>query len=147
MTLTTKSFVQDTAKLGVGRRTVERQIQIAKNLTAEAKQIIRDADAKISKKTAMKLSRLESEQQKEAGGRGHRRMGGTGRTGRTLCPLLLREQALCQLSGIGDRLKRSQQGLQLYAGYLPGRDHRLCAQVLPGDRVVFPPIMRRCFHP
>lgn len=69
MTLTTKSFVQDTAdKLGVGRRTVERQIQTAKNLTTEAKQIIRDADAKISKKTAMKLSRLEPEQQKEAAG-------------------------------------------------------------------------------
>lgn len=32
MTLTSKSFVQDTAeKLGIGKRTVERQIQTAKN--------------------------------------------------------------------------------------------------------------------
>lgn len=69
MSATTKSFVEDTAeKLGVDPRTVRRQIQTAKNLTTEAKQIIRDADAKISKKTAMKLSRLEPEQQKEAAG-------------------------------------------------------------------------------
>lgn len=64
-----KSFVQDTAeKLGVGKRTIERQIQTARNLTPEAKQIIRDSDTKISKKAAMKLSRLEPEQQKEAAG-------------------------------------------------------------------------------
>lgn len=62
-----KPFVEDTAeKLGVTRRTVERQIQAAKNLTSEAKEIIRGADTKISKKTAMKLSRLEPEQQQEA---------------------------------------------------------------------------------
>ena len=37
MTQTTKSFAQDTAeKLCIGRRTVERQVQIAKNLTSEA---------------------------------------------------------------------------------------------------------------
>lgn len=62
-----KSFVQDTAdKLGVVPRTVERQIQTAKNLVPEAKEIIRDTDTKLSKKAAMKLSRLEPEQQKEA---------------------------------------------------------------------------------
>lgn len=65
--LETKSFVQDTAeKLGVGKRTVERQIQTAKKLTPETKEIIKDADTKITKKTALKLSRLEPEQQKEA---------------------------------------------------------------------------------
>lgn len=62
-----KSFVQDTAeKLGVVPRTVERQIQTAKNLTPEAKEIIREADTKVTKKAALKLSRLEPEQQKEA---------------------------------------------------------------------------------
>ena len=67
MTQTTKSFVQDTAeKLGVGKRTVERQIQTAKNLTSEAKDIIRDTGTKITKKDALKLSRLKPEQQKEA---------------------------------------------------------------------------------
>ena len=64
---TTKSFVQDTAdRLGVVPRTVERQIRTARNLTPEAKEIIRDADAKLSKKTAMELSRLEPDQQREA---------------------------------------------------------------------------------
>lgn len=64
-----KSFVDDTAeKLGVAPRTVRRQIQTAKNLTPEAKQIIRDADVKITKKAAMKLSRLEPGQQREAAG-------------------------------------------------------------------------------
>ena len=67
MTQTTKSFVQDTAeKLGVGKRTVERQIQTAKNLTPEAKEIIRGSDTKITKEAALKLSRMEPEQQKEA---------------------------------------------------------------------------------
>lgn len=62
-----RSFVQDTAeKLGVGKRTVERQIQTAKNLTPEAKSIIRDSGAKMTKKDAMKLSRLKPEQQKDA---------------------------------------------------------------------------------
>lgn len=62
-----KSFAQDTAeKLGVVPRTVERQIQTVKNLAPEAKEIIRDTDMKISKKAAMKLSRLEPAQQKEA---------------------------------------------------------------------------------
>lgn len=65
--LETKSVAQDTAeKLGVVPRTVERQIQTAKNLTQEAKEIIKNADKKISKKEALKLSRLEPEDQKEA---------------------------------------------------------------------------------
>lgn len=69
MSATTKSFVEDTAeKLGVNPRTVRRQIQTAKNLTPEAKQIIRDADVKITKKAAMRLSQLEAGQQKEAAG-------------------------------------------------------------------------------
>lgn len=67
MSLTRKSFVQDTAdKLGVAPRTVERQIKTAKNLAPEVKEIIKDTDIKLSKKTTMELSRLEPEQQKEA---------------------------------------------------------------------------------
>lgn len=67
MSATTKSFVEDTAeKLGVDPRTVRRQIQTAKNLTPEAKEIMRDTDKKISKKATMELSRLRPEQQKEA---------------------------------------------------------------------------------
>ncbi len=67
MSATSKSFVEDTAeKLNIAPRTVRREIQTAKNLTTEAKEIIRNADAKISKKAAMKLSRLEPGQQKEA---------------------------------------------------------------------------------
>ncbi len=67
MSATSKSFVDDTAeKLGVDPRTVRRELQTAKNLTPEAKKIIRDADIKITKKDALKLSRLTPEQQKEA---------------------------------------------------------------------------------
>lgn len=67
MSHTSKSFVQDTAdKLGVVPRTVERQIQTARNLTAEAKKIIKESETKLSQKAALKLSRLEPEQQKEA---------------------------------------------------------------------------------
>lgn len=62
-----RSFAQDTAeKLGVTPRTVERQIQTARNLVPEAKEIIRDTDTRLSKKAAMKLSRLEPDRQKEA---------------------------------------------------------------------------------
>ncbi len=62
-----KPFIQDTAdKLGVHPSTVARQIQTAKNLTPEAKEIIRNSDAKITKTDALKLSRLEPERQKEA---------------------------------------------------------------------------------
>lgn len=62
-----KPFIQDTAeKLGVHPTTVARQIQTAKNLTTEAKDIIRDTGTKITKKDALKLSRLEPEQQRDA---------------------------------------------------------------------------------
>lgn len=51
-----KSFAEDTAeKLGVSTRTIERQIQTAKNLTPEAKRIIRNSDTDISKSDALKL--------------------------------------------------------------------------------------------
>ena len=61
--LETKSFAQDaTDKLGVSSRTVEIQIQTAKNLTPAAKEIIRGSDTKVTKANALKLSRLESEQ-------------------------------------------------------------------------------------
>lgn len=64
---TSKSFVQDTAeKLGIAQRTIRQQIQTAKNLSPETKEIIKDTDTKITQKTALKLSRLEPEQQKEA---------------------------------------------------------------------------------
>lgn len=64
---TSKPFVQDTAeKLGVTPRTVRSQIQTAKNLTAEAKDIIRDTGTKITKAGALKLSRLPAEQQADA---------------------------------------------------------------------------------
>lgn len=63
---TVKSFVKDTAdKLGVSPRTVERQIQIAKNLTPEAKGIIQSSGKRITKGDALKLSRLEPGQQVE----------------------------------------------------------------------------------
>ena len=62
-----KPFTQDTAeKWGMGRRTVERAIETAKNLTPEAKEIIRGADKKVTKHSALKISRLAPEQQKEA---------------------------------------------------------------------------------
>ena len=63
--LETKSFSQDSSeKLGVTPRTIERKIQIAKNLTPEVKKIVDDND--IGFRNALKLSRLEPEQQKEA---------------------------------------------------------------------------------
>lgn len=64
---TSKSFVDDTAeKLGVNPSTLKRQIQTAKNLTPEAKTIIKNSDTNISKTNALKLSRLEPEQQEQA---------------------------------------------------------------------------------
>ena len=63
--LETKSFAQDTAeKIGVTPRTVERKVQIAKNLTPEAKGIVKRND--IGFKNALKLSRLPPEQQEDA---------------------------------------------------------------------------------
>lgn len=64
---TSKGFVQNTAdKLGVSPRTVETQIQTAKNLTPATKEIIRGSDAKVTKTNALKLSRLKPEQQEDA---------------------------------------------------------------------------------
>ncbi len=61
------SFIEDTAeKLSVHPATVRREIQTAKNLTAEAKTILRESNAKLTKKEALKLSRLPSEQQEDA---------------------------------------------------------------------------------
>ena len=65
--LKAKSFAQDAAdKLGVSSRTVEIQIQTAKNLTPTTKEIIRDSHTKVTKTNALKLSRLEPEQQEDA---------------------------------------------------------------------------------
>ena len=61
------SFVQDTAeKMGVSPSTVRRQIQAARDMTPEAKHILQESGTDISQKGALKLSRLEPEQQKEA---------------------------------------------------------------------------------
>ena len=60
-----KSFVDDTAeKLGVDPSTIRRQLQTARDLTPEVKEILRDA--KVTKSDALKLSRLSSAQQREA---------------------------------------------------------------------------------
>ena len=65
MPLRSKSFTADTSeKLGVSKTTIERQIRIAEKLTPEARELIRHSD--ISKKTALKLTHLEPEQQIEA---------------------------------------------------------------------------------
>lgn len=62
---TSKSFISDTAeKLGVTPRTIAKRIQVAKNLTPETKEIVKEND--VGFKNALKLSRLEPEQQKEA---------------------------------------------------------------------------------
>ena len=62
-----KSFVEDTAeKMNVTPRTVRRQLQTAKNLDADAGNIIKTAKLKISKKGTMALSRLEPDKQREA---------------------------------------------------------------------------------
>ena len=62
-----KPFSEDTAdKLGVSKRTVERRVQPAANLTPEAKKPIRDAGDKITKGDALKISRLPPDQQAEA---------------------------------------------------------------------------------
>ena len=60
-----KPFSEDTAdKWGVDKRTVERQVQIAKNLTPEAKGILLASDAKLTKKDALKLLRRYYSQSK-----------------------------------------------------------------------------------
>lgn len=63
--LETKPFAEDTAeKIGVAARTVRSKIQVVKNLTPEVKGLVKEKD--IGFKNAVKLSRLEPEQQKEA---------------------------------------------------------------------------------
>ena len=65
--LEAKPFSEDTAdKLGVSKRTVERLVQTAANLTPEAKKIIHEADTTITKGAALKISRLPPDQQAEA---------------------------------------------------------------------------------
>lgn len=67
MHATSKPFVQDTAeKTGVNPSTVQRQVQTAKNLTPNAKKILRESNMKIAKTTALKLSQLPPEEQTEA---------------------------------------------------------------------------------
>ena len=57
-----KPFTQDTAEtLGISRRTVEQEIQIADSLTPEVAEIVKSAD--IPKTAALKLARLEPEKQ------------------------------------------------------------------------------------
>lgn len=63
--LKSKSFAQDTSeKLGVVPRTIERKVQIAKNLTPEVKKIVDENS--IGFQNALKLSRLPPDRQKEA---------------------------------------------------------------------------------
>lgn len=62
-----KSFSQDAAeKLGVSPRTIERWIQIARDLTPEAKEILQHSDKKISQQNLLKLTHLDPEHQEEA---------------------------------------------------------------------------------
>lgn len=62
-----KSFVRDTAdKLGISPRSVEEKIQIARDVTPAAQEIIQGTNRKIKKKDLLKLSRMEPEQQEHA---------------------------------------------------------------------------------
>lgn len=64
---TTKSFIQDASeKTGKAPRTIREEIQIAKNLSSKAKDIIQSTNTRIKKKDAIKLSRLSPDQQEEA---------------------------------------------------------------------------------
>ena len=47
-------------------RTIETQVQIAKNLTPTTKDILKNTGAKVTKQTALKLSRLPPDRQEEA---------------------------------------------------------------------------------
>ena len=61
----TKSFVEDTAeKTGMSKRAISRLLQIANNLSMDAKKIVQEND--LPQDTALKLSRLPHEQQAEA---------------------------------------------------------------------------------
>ena len=62
---TSKSFVEDTSeKTGMSKRAVSRLLQIANNLTEDAKQIVKANN--MTQDTALKLSRLPKAQQAEA---------------------------------------------------------------------------------
>lgn len=62
---TPKSFVEDTSeKTGMSKRAVSRLLQIANNLTQDAKRIVQAND--MTQDTALKLSRLPYDQQAEA---------------------------------------------------------------------------------
>ena len=64
-----KPFAEDTAeKLGIDPRTVRRQVQIAKDLTPEAQQIIEDSGKRVTQQNLSKLCKLDPERQKEAAG-------------------------------------------------------------------------------
>ena len=64
-TLETKSFAEDTAeKTGMSKRAVSRLLQIANNMTQDAKRIVQASD--LSQDTALKISRLPDDQQAEA---------------------------------------------------------------------------------
>ena len=61
----TKSFVEDTTeKTGMSKRAISRLLQIANNLSMDAKKIVQEND--LSQDTALKLSRLPHDQQAEA---------------------------------------------------------------------------------
>lgn len=63
--LETKSFTQDTSeKTGMSKRTVSRLLQIANNMTQDAKRIVQASD--LTQDTALKISRLPYDQQAEA---------------------------------------------------------------------------------
>jgi N6-adenosine-specific RNA methylase IME4/ParB-like chromosome segregation protein Spo0J len=63
--LETKSFADEIAdKINVSARTIQQEIQIAKDLAPSVKGIIRQSD--LSKTTALKLARLEPEMQEKA---------------------------------------------------------------------------------
>ena len=67
LTLEAKPFFQDTAdRMGIGRRTVERLVQVATDLTPETKKIVQESDTKITKQNLTKLSRMEPNQQEDA---------------------------------------------------------------------------------
>jgi len=115
------SFAQDTAeKLGVGRRTVERQVQIAKNLTSEAKDILRGADTPVTRKQALALSRLEPGPQAEDAGPC---------TGQA-------HPFVVQKNIAGSCLELAQHGVQAGGGNLQIR----AAEFLPHQRFKLPPV-------
>ena len=60
------SFVADTAaKTGISERTIREEIQIAKSITPEVKEIIRDTPTADRKTDLLQLARMEPEQQKQ----------------------------------------------------------------------------------